>query len=178
MKKIAVVLTLVLFVVIGCACGSSSTNTDYLRIHIRADSNDVEDQQVKYIVKAAVVDYLTPYVAQATTKQAALSVVKQHIDGICQVANKVLGEQGFDYLCKAKVTVETFPSRTYNGLTLQSGVYDALVLELGSGNGDNWWCVVYPPLCFVGGQSNGTNSVVYRSLLKEIIDGFLAEHSK
>ncbi|MCM1043696.1 MAG: stage II sporulation protein R, partial [Corallococcus sp.] len=57
-------------------------------------------------------------------------------------------------------------------LTLQSGVYDALILNLGSGKGGNWWCVVYPPLCFVGGEGNGTSNVYYRSKIYEIIQNW------
>ena len=75
-----------------------------------------------------------------------------------------------DFPIKAKLNfAEQFPDRSYNGVTLAAGVYDALIVELGSGSGNNWWCVVYPPLCFVGGESNGTNQIVYKSKLLEII---------
>ena len=66
---------------------------------------------------------------------------------------------------------ERFPTRVYEGVTLAAGVYDALILELGSGEGDNWWCVVYPPLCFTGGSVN----VVYRSKIAQIIRQFFGE---
>lgn len=177
MKKIvfaAVALVAVLAIII--AVPSNSSNADFLRIHIRADSNDAADQNVKFQVKSAVVEYLTPYLANAQTKQQAMNIVKSHLTGIEQVCDKVLKDNGFTYTSHAKLCQEQFPDRTYDGVTLAAGVYDALIIELGSGSGNNWWCVVYPPLCFVGGESNGTNSIVYKSKLMEIINKWKASH--
>ena len=180
MKKIilAVIgLVAVLAVIIAVPSGSKS-NADFLRIHIRADSNDQADQNVKFQVKSAVVDYLTPYLANAQTKQQAMSVVKGHLSQIEKVCDKVLADNGFCYKSHAKLCQEEFPDRSYGDVTLTAGVYDALIIELGSGSGNNWWCVVYPPLCFVGGESNGTNSIVYKSKLLEIINQWKANHEQ
>ena len=67
---------------------------------------------------------------------------------------------------------EYFPTRCYDDVVLESGEYDSLIVELGSGTGDNWWCVAYPPLCFVNATDDGTENVVYRSKLLEIIKSF------
>ncbi len=178
MKKAAVALialaaVIVLIVVISSG-GNASGNDMFLRIHIRADDNSTEAQTVKYKVKQAVVEYLTPYLAYAESKDQAQSIIQSKLREIESVADKVLQANGFQYTSKASVRTEQFPTRTYDGLTLPSGVYDALILELGRGSGDNWWCVVYPPLCFVNGESNGTNSIVYRSKLLEIIQNFMS----
>lgn len=181
MKKIFLAvsaLIILLGIVFLVPAKKSQTNADFLRIHIRADSNSQDDQNVKYVVKSAVVDYLTPYLAQATSKEKAMTIVKSHLNGIEQVCNKTLSQNGFNYTSKAKLAVEEFPDRSYNGVTLEAGVYDALIIELGSGSGNNWWCVVYPPLCFVGGESNGTNQIVYKSKLIEIIRQWQANHNK
>ena len=179
MKKILfAVSALIVLVGIILLVPSKQTNADFLRIHIRADSNDATDQNVKYVVKNAVVDYLTPYLAEATSKDKAMSIVKSHLKGIEDVCNKTLADNGFNYTSRARLAVEEFPDRTYNGVTLQAGVYDALIVELGSGSGNNWWCVVYPPLCFVGGESNGTNQIIYKSKLMEIIRNWQATHNK
>lgn len=171
------VAALVAVVALICLVPCKQANTEYLRIHIRADSNSQADQTVKYKVKAAVVDYLTPYIAYADTKQKAMAVVKDKLQQLESVADSVLAAEGFAYKCRARLATEQFPARSYNGFALSEGMYDALILELGSGTGDNWWCVVYPPLCFVGGESNGTNGIVYRSLIRKIIDDFAAKHS-
>mgnify|MGYP002522689417 CR=1 FL=1 len=170
-------VALVVVIATICLVPCNTTNTEYLRVHIRANSNSQTDQAVKYKVKAAVVDYLTPYIAYADTKQKAMSVVESKLRELEHIADNVLAAEGFAYKCRARLATEQFPTRSYNGFTLNEGVYDALILELGSGSGDNWWCVVYPPLCFVGGESNGTNGIVYRSLIRKIIDDFAAKHN-
>lgn len=174
MKKIviATVALVVLLVIIAAVPGQS--NADFLRIHIRADSNESADQNVKYQVKTAVVDYLTPYLANATSKNKAISIVKSHLKDIEKVCDSVLKDNGFSYTSHVKLCQEQFPDRTYGDVTLASGVYDALIIELGSGSGNNWWCVIYPPLCFVGGESNGTNQIIYKSKLMEIIEQWKA----
>lgn len=170
MKKIVfAVVALAICVAAIFAIPDKQANAEFLRIHIRADSNNAADQNVKYQVKSAVVDYLTPYVAQANCKQDAMKLVKTHLNDIERVCNEVLAENGFDYTSHAKLCAEEFPDRTYGDVTLEQGVYDALIIELGSGSGNNWWCVVYPPLCFVGGESNGTNQIRYKSKIMEII---------
>ena len=139
-------------------------NADYLRIHVRANSNEQIDQDVKYKVKDEIVKFITPYAAECTDKQAAMKI----IGGILEVANKVLAENGFDYKSRASVRTEEFPTRVYGDTTLEAGLYDALIVELGSGTGDNWWCVIYPPLCFTA----GTAQVQYRSAIYDIINKF------
>ena len=181
MKKIFYALSALMAligIILVAPNSATKTNADFLRIHIRADSNSQQDQDVKYVVKSAVVDYLTPYLSNATSKDKAMSIVKSHLKCIEQVCDKTLADNGFNYTSKAKLAVEEFPDRSYNGVTLSAGVYDALIIELGSGSGNNWWCVVYPPLCFVGGESNGSNQIVYKSKLMEIIRQWQIKHSK
>lgn len=176
MNKIVVVILLLAVVAIVAFAPSAPTKTDFLRIHVRANSNQKTDQEVKYAVKDAIVQYLTPLLEKATTKQLAMQVVQSNLRQIEKVCNAVLDSYQMDYHGNAKLTEETFPDRTYDGVTLASGVYDALIVNLGSGKGDNWWCVVYPPLCFVGGQSNGTSNVVLASKLAEIVRQWKLNH--
>jgi stage II sporulation protein R len=143
-------------------------DSQVLRIHIRADSNQAQDQQVKYKVKDAVVEFLTPKLIDCDTKSKAEQTIKSLLPEIEKVCDKVLIVHGYEYKSKAKLNQEEFPTRVYGDLTLQQGYYDALIIELGSGKGDNWWCVVYPPLCFTGQGEN----YVYKSKLKQIINEF------
>ncbi len=174
MKKIlsvlfilAAVIATVIFLSNKCD-GEAQADTDFLRIHVRANSNDDVDQKVKYLVKDEVVKYITPYAAQCTDKQTAIEVIGGILDGIEEVCDRVLKENGFDYTSRAQIRAEEFPTRVYGDLTLESGIYDALIIELGSGTGDNWWCVIYPPLCF----TSGTADVKYRSIIYDIINKF------
>ena len=150
--------------------GKAEDPASYLRLHIRANSNSEEDQAVKYLVRDALTAWLTPLVAEAGSKQEALSLVQSNLDEAERIAEAVLLQNGFSYGAEAKLTKEEFPTRVYEGATLPAGVYDAFILELGEGAGDNWWCVVYPPLCFAGGEGD----IVYKSKILELIRAFFA----
>ena len=147
---------------------NSTIQTEYLRIHIRADSNENEAQAVKYLVRDRLVDYLTPMVAECETKAQAMQGLAGRLDELSAVAETVLQEEGFAYGATAELTTERFPTRVYGDYTLPAGEYSALIIRLGSGAGDNWWCVVYPPLCFAATNTD----VIYKSKIKEIIDRF------
>ena len=166
--------------IIVAVCGFQPQNTglekaDYLRIHIRANSNSECDQLVKYEVKSAVVDALTPLLTNATTKEKAVEIIENNLSLIESIANSVLKREGYNYTSSARICKEKFPTRQYDDLVLESGFYDALILNLGTGAGNNWWCVVYPPMCFVGGADDGNNNIHYKSKLVEIINNFFGK---
>ncbi len=176
MKKIAVVVLLVVaiaFTVLafGGFKGEEADGSAYLRVHIRADSNEVAAQAVKYKVRDRVVELLTPVVAACESKEEAMQKIGASLGAVEEAAAEVLRANGFSYGARASLRKEEFPTRVYENVTLAAGIYDALILELGSGKGDNWWCVVYPPLCFTGGNGN----VVYKSKIAEIIKKFFGE---
>ncbi|MFA6860713.1 MAG: stage II sporulation protein R [Clostridia bacterium] len=165
---IACLIAILCMFTFGDVAGGSS-NDEYLRIHIRANSNLSEDQSVKYAIKDKIVDAMVGFLAYCETKEEAEKTVKNNLSLIEEVANKTLIAYGFSYKAKAFLRTESFPTRSYQDLTLESGIYDALILELGEAKGDNWWCVVYPPLCFV--QNNPScDKVVYKSRIIEIIN--------
>ena len=168
MKKLMVVL-FSMFLVLSCAgCGSVVAKcgdcNDYFRVHIRANSNSDIDQDIKYYVKDVVVTYLTPYLKDCTSKDDVISVVNSKLDDIKNVVDGVLCEKGFDYVCGVEINNEFFPTKSYENLTLKADYYDALIIMLGTGTGQNWWCVMYPNICF-----NEPTNVVYKSKIKEII---------
>ena len=166
-KKCISILVIAIIILSGIGFLLPSGNTEYLRIHIRANSNAEIDQSVKYAVKDAVVSFLTPIVAECDTKEKAEAAITDNLKYIEAVADRVLEEKGFTYKSNAKINNEKFPTRVYDDLTLESGYYDALIINLGEGAGNNWWCVVYPPLCFTG-----SGNYVYRSKILEIIRRF------
>ena len=176
-KKFAVICFLIVVIAAVCAVfagmgkNEHAENAAYLRVHIRANSNLDCDQSVKYKVRDRVVEYLTPTVAACEDKQTAMNKISQQLGEIAMVADGVLRENGYTYGARVSLRREEFPTRVYDNVTLQAGVYDALILELGTGEGDNWWCVVYPPLCFTSGNGN----IVYKSKIAEIIKKFKQE---
>lgn len=145
---------------------NGTVTSEYLRIHIRADSNDEAAQNVKYEIRDAVVDYLIPVLAVTRDKREAEQAIKNNLAGIEKTAEKTLETRGFFYGAEAELKTERFPARVYDGVTLPEGEYESLILTLGSGKGNNWWCVAYPPLCF---STAGKTNVAYKSLIAERI---------
>lgn len=145
---------------------------EYLRIHIRANSNSQDDQDVKFKVKEKLVDFLIPFLSECDSKDKAMNMLNEKIPEIEKVCYQELLKNGFDYKVKALLKKEEFPARVYDDLTLDAGVYDALIIEIGNALGDNWWCVVFPPFCFIDVTYTGGNSVKYKSKLLEIINNF------
>lgn len=172
MKKFfAIFFLLVILVVLfvfGFENNINSYHHEYLRIHIRANSNSVIDQDVKYQIKDCVIDFLTPIISSCNQKKDFENKLKQNLNNIECIANNVLAQNNFDYKSSARLDNEYFPIRSYDNLTLENGYYDALIIDLGSGDGDNWWCVVYPPLCFL----NSNADYKYKSRIAEIINKY------
>lgn len=174
MKKIVITFCLILAlggIIVFGLLNKKEENSEYLRIHIRANSNSEIDQGVKYKVRDVVVNAMIPLLSTCQSKKEAEEVLTNNFSLIEKTANTVLRENGFQYTSKARLAREEFPTRTYDNLTLEEGFYDALILDLGSGEGNNWWCVVYPPLCFLKANPTGEETV-YKSKLIEIIKSF------
>lgn len=156
---------------IGLIISKNEPVKEYLRIHVRANSNTQVDQDIKYAIKDEVVNYLTPFIAECKTKAQAKNMLSKNLKQIENIANAILSSHNFNYKAKASVRVEEFPFRAYNGVSLEQGFYEALILELGEAKGDNWWCVVYPPLCFVGQGQN----YIYKSKILDVINDFFCK---
>lgn len=168
-KKVFAIMLMILSSFTLCACNNNYD--DVVRIHIRANSNCEIDQQVKLIVRDDVVELITPLIAECKSSQDVKDTLSDNLCIIEETANNVLRENGFSYVSHAKISNEYFPTRDYDGKTFPSDYYDALIVELGSGKGDNWWCVAYPPLCFVG-KDVGTGNIKYKSKIIELINKY------
>ncbi|MBO4939577.1 MAG: stage II sporulation protein R [Clostridia bacterium] len=182
MRKICIIFLLSIIITVT-ALGFPLPNTvknsvgfqdEFLRIHIRADSNENAAQSIKYAVRDELVAYLVPIVAECETKTEALQRLGAHASSLRKIAERTLKNAGFSYGATVSIEQEIFPTRVYDNYTLPAGEYTALIVRLGSGKGDNWWCVVYPPLCFVAQAPN----VVYKSKIAEIIRSWQEHVSK
>ncbi len=166
MKKI-----LLLFIAVGILFSallfnfSTENKYDYVRIHIRANSNEEADQNVKMLVKDKIVDYLTPILSDVKSKQECMALIDDNIDKLENLADSVLYANGYAYKSTISLRKEEFPIRKYDDIVLDSGIYDALIVELGSGKGDNWWCIVYPPFCF--SVTGDEEEIIYKSRIVE-----------
>ena len=171
MKKSLIIVGMLVIICIGATFlpPKKTYNYDYLRLHIRANSNFDIDQEIKYEIKNILVEFLTPYFCNVESKEKAIEIVEEMEPVIESKCNSLLKQKGFSYTANVKINNEYFPTRTYENTTLESGYYDAVVVELGAAEGDNWWCVMYPPLCFVNKNENNMQ-IKYKSKMVEIFE--------
>lgn len=121
-----------------------------LRLHILAQSDRPKDQALKLEVRSFLLDYLSKQGLPALSdKEAAVSFLSSHAGQICEAVNHFLKEQNAPYQASLRLGRCLFPTRAYAGLIFPNGFYDALEIVLGSGEGHNWWCVLYPRFCFL-----------------------------
>jgi len=129
--------------------GGQTVQSQVLRFHVRANSDCEEDQAVKMKVKEAVLEQVKGYLQQDDDKAAVKKALQAHLEDLVRTAREVLQENGYGYGASAYFTREEFPIKRYGDLTFPAGVYDALRIDLGKAQGHNWWCMLYPSLCFV-----------------------------
>lgn len=121
---------------------------EIIRFHVRANSDDEKDQELKLKVRDAVINYLEPLLEGSDSIEKSRGIIERNEFGITATARNVIAESGFDYDVNAYFERTHFPVRTYGEITLPAGVYEAYRIDIGSAEGHNWWCVLYPPLCF------------------------------
>lgn len=164
---VGLLILLAALAAVAVLAGCKDAKSDYLRLHIRANGNSAEEQAVKLEVRDAVVAYLSPLAKVVGSKAEMKALLTDKLDEVEQIADDVLGQNGYDYRAHAYLSYERFPRKSYGDLTLEEGYYDAVVVELGSGQGDNWWCVAFPPLCFVAAEDVDGDEVIFRSAIAE-----------
>ena len=123
--------------------------SEVLRFHVLANSDSERDQELKMKVKEEVLAFMERELPKSDSLEMTRSWAKNHISEIEEIGRKVLLDNNCDYPVKAKVTFCEFPKKTYGDITFPAGTYEALRIEIGKAEGQNWWCVLYPNLCFI-----------------------------
>ena len=120
---------------------------EVIRLHVVANSDSAADQELKLQVRDAVIDFLEQASDQMPTKEEAYAFIESHLEDIAEAANRVIEAAGFSDKIRVTLLQEEFDTRSYDTFTLPAGVYDSLRITIGEGEGENWWCVVFPRLC-------------------------------
>ena len=128
---------------------SNNISNNVFRLHVIANSDSVEDQNLKYDVRDALIAYMNSISANISSKEEAIKLVKENKNEFYKIAKKVIADKGFNYDVNIDVGNFSFPTKTYGDISLPAGFYDALKVEIGEASGQNWWCVMFPSLCFV-----------------------------
>jgi stage II sporulation protein R len=149
-------LTILVLAVFICVTGAGRRTTairaegrELVRLHVIANSDNPADQAVKIRVKDRIIRDIGPGLASAEDAEGAVAMVRAALPEVVGLARDELERVGFTYGASASVGTFVFPARAYGTLTLPAGRYQALRIVLGGGRGQNWWCVLFPPLCLV-----------------------------
>lgn len=147
-------LIAIIFSITGFASTCEEIRGDVLRLHVIANSDSDEDQQLKLKVRDAVLKAGKNIFNGSVTKENAEEKIENEKEILIKAAKKVIKENGVDYDVEITVTDEYFNTRTYENVTLPAGKYKAVRVLIGESAGKNWWCVMFPPLCIPAAETN------------------------
>jgi stage II sporulation protein R len=134
-------------------------NDKMIRLHVIANSDTFEDQQLKYKVRDEIIANFNKEFESVTKKEDSQAIILNEIDDIRSKAEETIKSEGYDYMVNVYYGNYKFPRKQYKEIVLPEGNYDALRVEIGRAEGQNWWCVLFPPLCFVDfGSTNSEES--------------------
>ena len=128
---------------------STDISDSVFRLHVIANSNSEDDQALKYEVRDNLLKYMNNICKDCTSKEEAINIVSEHQEEFKEIALKTIKNEGYSYDVKIEIGNFEFPTKQYGDISLPAGFYDALKVEIGKAEGRNWWCVMFPSLCFV-----------------------------
>lgn len=165
MKKVFYAFILIIISILFSGCTSSevgnlkvdseitydydSVQEEIIRFHVIANSDTDEDQELKLKVRDEVIKFLTPLLDESSSIEESREILKENDKKVIDIAKKVIKENGYNYSVKSELSRENFPEKIYGNIVLPQGEYEAYRILIGKSSGQNWWCVMFPPLCFV-----------------------------
>lgn len=176
---VAIILTVLLmsweYQKVDAALMSNAIPEEAIRLRILAHSDSPSDQAIKAIVRDRIIEKMNAWSYQADTIEQARLVVKQQLNEFEDVVRTVLEEYGYTYSFQVELKEAEFPTKIYGNLVYSAGMYETLLITIGDGAGRNWWCVLFPPLCFtdaVKGEATSvkTNTTVSDASVKNEIE--------
>lgn len=153
MKKILYILfLLILFICISAVSYAKTVSrdleTNFFRLHILANSNLREDQELKLKVRDNIIEYMNSLSYINLSKEDAIKLTNENLDKIKEIAENTITQSGYNYNVDVEIGNFYFPTKHYANVSLPAGYYDALRIKIGKAEGENWWCSLFPPLCF------------------------------
>lgn len=174
--RATVILSFLLFLYTSICAFSYAQNisTDIansvFRLHVLANSDSEEDQNLKYKVRDNLLQHMNSLCANCTTKEEAIRIVSENQNSFKEIALETIKNEGYNYDVNINIGNFEFPTKNYGDISLPAGFYDALRVEIGEAKGKNWWCVMFPPLCFID-----ITSGVVPDESKEVLEDNLTE---
>ena len=147
---------------------SNNLSDAVFRLHVLANSDSAEDQALKLKVRDSLLNYMNDICSNCTTKEEAISLANENKKNFQQIAEQTISENGYNYPVKINIDNFYFPTKNYGDITLPAGFYDALRVEIGEAKGKNWWCVMFPSLCFIDISSGIVDDSAKENLEKNL----------
>lgn len=129
--------------------GQKDISNKIIRFHVLANSDSIEDQSLKLKVKDEIIKYMMPKLDKSSSIDESRKILKENDKEIKKIAENIINKNGYKYSVNTYLGQDQFPIKTYGNITLPQGKYEAYKIVIGNGKGQNWWCVMFPPLCFV-----------------------------
>ena len=175
MKKTLITLTIILitYMIIGVKAQEIVEIPDEaIRIRVIGNSNSEYDQEKKQELRKEVQLYMQNLLKDAKTVSEARSIINNNLENIDTNVDKYLHNLKYNTSYKINFGLNYFPEKEYKGIKYKEGLYESLLITLGEGQGNNWWCVLFPPICLLEAEETETNEVEYKSFVKEIIEKY------
>lgn len=147
---------------------SQKLSDNIFRLHVIANSNSEEDQNLKYKVRDCILEYFKSISLNLNNKEEVVNLIQQNLSNIENIAQEKIYAEGFNYPVEIEIGNFYFPTKTYGDISFPPGYYDSLRIKIGNSSGENWWCVMFPALCFVSPQ-NGVIPQESKEYLEEVL---------
>jgi len=149
---ISIIFLIILLSLTYCLSFQKSLSNKVLRLHILANSNSTFDQELKLKVRDEIVNYITPLLENSSCLEETKEIIKNNIISINNIAQTTTSKYS-DYKTTISLATSSFPTKQYGKISFPAGNYEALKITIGEGKGNNWWCVMFPPLCFTNSSA-------------------------
>ena len=147
-----------------------SVREEVVRLHILANSDSAEDQALKLKVRDAILEASADWQEVAATPDEALALAESRLPQLQAIAEQTVAAEGYDYPIRAEVCRMYFTTRQYDTVTLPAGMYDAVQIGIGEAEGQNWWCVMYPPLCVGAATDRKKATSLWNNNQKKLVE--------
>ena len=173
MKKIITIIVLIILMIVTMSKEEEVIiPKDAIRFRVIANSNDLKDQQEKKKIAKTLGNNITKLLKNQNSLQETRTTLKKNINTFTTTIQEEMKNDNYNNNVEVNYGMNYFPEKTYKGVKYKEGEYESLVVTLGKGEGNNFWCVLFPPLCLLEAEEDDTNEVEYTSFVKELIDKY------
>jgi len=175
MKKIIIIITVILLILtINNKKEELIIPKEAIRFRVIANSNNNKDQEAKLLVRNVIQKQMTSDLTKTNNLEEARVILNNNINNYKNLINTTLDNNNIKTDFNVNYGKNYFPKKVYKGVTYEEGEYESLVVTLGNGTGNNWWCVLFPPLCLLEAEeTEETTEVEYKFFIQELIDKYL-----